>query len=123
MAEHLDGSAKLDHPSPVKDANLQAEMDDISAKVQAMGQQLKGDSLALLKLLRVLEALHREIREGVFQDALPQSRQNLYSLLRDIEAEGGWPYINRMRLQAFLDQMEQQDAEMDAASGSSPANP
>jgi hypothetical protein len=39
---------------------------------------------------------------------LPDNRQALYSLLRDIEAEGGWPYIERMRLQAFLTNLEQE---------------
>jgi hypothetical protein len=49
-----------------------------------------------------LEQLHREIRDGSFQDSLPENRQQLYSLLKDIESEGGWPYIERMRLQAFI---------------------
>lgn len=62
----------------------------------------EGDATALLKLLRQLEQLHREIRDGTFQESLPNNRQQLYALLKDIESEGGWPYIERMRLQSFL---------------------
>jgi hypothetical protein len=69
----------------------------------------EGDTIALLALLRQLEFLHREIREGVFQANLPENRQALYALLREIEMEGGWPYIERMRLQAFLARMEQEE--------------
>lgn len=52
--------------------------------------------------MRQLEQLHREIRDGTFQESLPNNRQHLYAMLKDIESEGGWPYIERMRLQAFL---------------------
>ncbi|NJL84189.1 MAG: hypothetical protein HC890_17010, partial [Chloroflexaceae bacterium] len=34
--------------------------------------------------------------------ALPNTRQELSHLLRNIEETGGWPYIERMRLQEFL---------------------
>jgi fido (protein-threonine AMPylation protein) len=59
----------------------------------------------LLSILRTLEELHRHIREDFFQPALPQSRHSLYSLLMEIESQGGWPYIERMRLQDLLQAM------------------
>jgi hypothetical protein len=59
----------------------------------------------LLALLRTLERLHQEIRDSFFQDALPDNRQALYNLLRDIETSGGWPYIHRMKLQSLLKQL------------------
>ena len=71
-------------------------------------QACQGDTVALLALLRQLEQLHREIRDGIFQDSLPVNRRQLYSLLKDIESEGGWPYIERMRLQAFLANLPQE---------------
>ncbi|MBK1990823.1 hypothetical protein A0J48_025500 [Sphaerospermopsis aphanizomenoides BCCUSP55] len=74
----------------------------INAAVKDAAQVCQGDTIALLALLRQLENLHREIRDGIFQESLPDNRQRLYSLLKDIESEGGWPYIERMRLQAFL---------------------
>ncbi|MCU0551389.1 MAG: hypothetical protein MUC48_18735 [Leptolyngbya sp. Prado105] len=78
------------------------EIDRVAQEVRAIAQDSKEDGIALLALLRVLETLHREIREGLFQESLPSNRQALYSLLKDIEASGGWPYIHRMRLQEFL---------------------
>jgi hypothetical protein len=88
----------------------------ISHKLQAVTASVgdaiaacEGDTVALLALLRQLEFLHREIRDGVFQASLPENRQGLYALLREIEMEGGWPYIERMRLQAFLARMEEEE--------------
>jgi hypothetical protein len=76
----------------------------IETLVQTLAQSSQGDCLALLALLRLLERLHRDVRDGLFQQALPSNRQHLYQLLRSIETEGGWPYIHRMKLQTLLDQ-------------------
>ncbi|GAB4377697.1 MAG: hypothetical protein Kow00121_27890 [Elainellaceae cyanobacterium] len=83
-------------------ARLESDLDAIATLVKATAQQHQHQSRELLALLRLLEALHKEIRDGLFQDSLPDTRQALYALLRDIEAGGGWPYIHRMKLQAFL---------------------
>ncbi len=80
----------------------QSKLEAIATAVRALAQSCQGDSLALVALLRRLEELHREIRDGFFQASLPNNRQALYTLLKDIEAEGGWPYIERMKLQSFL---------------------
>lgn len=82
--------------------NLSSKLQAIVTVVQDAGDACQGDAIALLALLRQLERLHREIRDGAFQQSLPDNRQALYSLLRDIETEGGWPYIERMRLQSFF---------------------
>jgi hypothetical protein len=78
-------------------------------QVRAVGLQLAIDHQhqtdELLAILRTLEELHRHIREDFFQPALPKSRHSLYSLLMEIEAQGGWPYIERMRLQDLLQSM------------------
>ncbi|ARV62198.1 hypothetical protein BZZ01_29415 [Nostocales cyanobacterium HT-58-2] len=94
----------------LESAKLSCELQAIASAVYDTAQDCHGDARALLALLRQLEQLHREIRDGAFQQSLPDNRQALYSLLRDIEAEGGWPYIERMRLQAFLINVEQQTA-------------
>jgi hypothetical protein len=86
---------------------LQSELEGLQQKVSAIADSAKGDCVALLKILRTLEEIHRQIREGLFQEVLPQNRQQLYHLLREIEAEGGWPYIPRARLQSFLAKMSQ----------------
>jgi hypothetical protein len=89
---------------------FQVELQTITATVQALAQHCRGDVVELLRLLRVLEALHRDIRDGLFQEALPTNRQALYTLLRDIEIEGGWPYISRMKLKLLLENLESESA-------------
>jgi DNA-binding transcriptional regulator YbjK len=81
---------------------LQVKLQAITADIRSLANSHQGNSLVLLALLRALEHSHREIRENLFQASLPDSRQALYALLRDIEEEGGWPYIDRMKLQLLL---------------------
>ncbi|KAF3886597.1 MULTISPECIES: hypothetical protein [Nostocales] len=88
--------------------NLSSQLQAIATAVNNAVQDSQGDTISLLALLRQLEQLHQEIREGAFQQSLPDNRQALYSLLRNIEAEGGWPYIERMKLQTFLKYLEQE---------------
>lgn len=87
----------------------QFELQAIATAVRALGKGRQVDTLGLLALLRQLEELHREIRDGIFQESLPDNRQALYALVRDIEAEGGWPYIERMKLQSFLANLAVED--------------
>lgn len=75
---------------------------DLQEAFRVIAQKRQGDALALLEVLRSLEALHREIREDLFQKSLPDNRQALYNLLRQIESDGGWPYISRMKLRSLL---------------------
>ena len=84
---------------------LKSELVSIAEHLQTIAQRHEGDEIALLTLLRTLEATHREICDSFFQDALPKNRQQLYSFLREIEAEGGWPYIPRMKLRLLLERM------------------
>lgn len=98
-------------------AELNSNLNSIAELLQTVAYRHQGDGVALLALLRVLEAAHREIRDSLFQESLPQNRQQLYTLLKDIEAEGGWPYIPRMKLQtliAALNSSLQNEPESDA---------
>jgi hypothetical protein len=88
---------------------LDAEQLEFESKLQTVSETIRNlahsraeDNLALLLLLRTLEGLHQEIRDSLFQASLPDSRQALYNLLKDIEASGGWPYIHRMKLRSLL---------------------
>ncbi len=90
---------------------LQADLQAISTTVQLAAQSYQGDMLALLRLLRILENLHQEIRDDLFQETLPTSRQALYTLLRDIETQGGWPYIPRMKLKLLLASLQPENPE------------
>jgi len=89
---------------------LEFELQDITTAVCALAKRCQGDSLALVALLRHLEELHREIRDGMFQVSLPDNRQALYALLKDIETQGGWPYIERMKLQSLLANLQAENA-------------
>jgi hypothetical protein len=74
----------------------------IVTEIQTIAARSQGDPIALLGLLRALEQVHRDIQGDYFQSALPDSRQALYALLRDIEENGGWPYIQRWKIQALF---------------------
>ena len=85
-----------------KAEQLEASLQSIANTIRSLAHDRQEDNLALLSLLRLLESLHREIRDSLFQESLPDNRQALYSLLKDIEASGGWPYIHRMKLRSLL---------------------
>ena len=95
----------------MESGKLPCKLQAIATVVSDAVLSCQGDTVALLALLRQLEQLHRELRDGVFQESLPVNRRQLYSLLKDIESEGGWPYIERMRLQAFLTNLPQEASE------------
>ncbi|WP_341527297.1 hypothetical protein WKK05_33135 [Nostoc sp. UHCC 0302] len=90
---------------------LSCQIQAIASVVHDAAKSCQGDTIAILSLLRQLEKLHREIRDGAFQESLPSNRRQLYSLLKDIESEGGWPYIERMRIQAFLANFQEDSTE------------
>ena len=87
-------------------ADIEQDIENIRSTVEAAARIRANDCEALLALLRQLEELHRDIRETLFQESLPTNRQRLYNLLRDIEVNGGWPHIQRMKLMEFLDLLE-----------------
>lgn len=87
-------------------SDVQASFEQISQLIQQETIKVQGDSKALLAILRMLEQIHRNIRDDYFLDTLPANRQALYALLRDIEQEGGWPYIPRFKLKKFLQLVE-----------------
>ncbi|MGI0495235.1 hypothetical protein ACN4EG_25940 [Alkalinema pantanalense CENA528] len=92
----------MKHQATQQSASHTPELQDLIGVVKNLARQAEGDTFALLALLRVLEQLHREIFEGPFQDSLPATRHGLYNLLKDIEAEGGWPHIPRMKIQQLM---------------------
>ncbi|MGL5942184.1 MAG: hypothetical protein ACRC2S_17785 [Waterburya sp.] len=76
--------------------------------IRVLAEKHRSDSIFLLSLLRDLEAIHRQIRVEFFEAALPQTRNDLYQFVRNIEEKGGWPYIERMRLKDLLQHLELQ---------------
>ena len=94
--DSMNSGAKLES------GQLQLELQGLATDIRALAQSCKGDSMAILALLRALETLHQEIRDGLFQESLPDNRQALYALLKKVEAESGWPYIPRKPLRSLL---------------------
>ncbi|WP_228037813.1 hypothetical protein [Nodosilinea sp. LEGE 06152] len=91
-----------DYPLGDRRECLSEDLKALSQSIDRAALARRGQTLNLLALLRLLEQQHRDICETLFRDALPDNRQHLYALLRDIEVSGGWPYIQRMKLQALL---------------------
>lgn len=95
--------------SPGATGPLPQDLQEIAVAIHRAAQDRDGNSVALLALLRLLEQCHRDICETQFRNALPSNRHTLYTLLRDIEVHGGWPYIQRMKLRALLANVSSQD--------------
>lgn len=92
----------MNHDKECDFGQLQVKLQAMTADIQALAASHQDESLALLALLRALESTHREIQENLFQASLPDNRQALYALLKDMEEAGGWPYIERMKLRSLL---------------------
>lgn len=95
-----------DHRELSLPERCQAITQQVEAAIESCGQ----DTAALLSLLRVIEQLHRSTFNDYFVPSLPNSRQELYALLREMEAEGGWPYIPKMRIYELIDYLNAQVA-------------
>jgi len=100
------------NPRPhTSDAKLDTATQTAIELIWDNAQLTKNDPIKLLTILRQLERLHQEIRDTLFQEALPDNRQALYTLLKDIETQGGWPYIYRSRLQELVERLSQAELE------------
>lgn len=102
--------------------NLSPDLQAVAKTIEAAALDRRGDEIALLELLRLLEQLHAYIRDEWFQETLPTNRQRLYALLRDIEVNGGWPYIQRMRLRSLLQNLEETANSLEEAEDSTTQN-
>lgn len=87
---------------------------DTAREIWALAEQHQNDSLFLLSLLRDLEKIHRRIRVEHFENSLPQTRNDLYQFVKDIEDKGGWPYIERMKLRDLLKNLELHETKSDS---------
>jgi hypothetical protein len=81
---------------------MKDQLQDHITAVKNLALEQSDDLIGLLGILRKLESLHREIREDLFEVALPNNRHDLYDILKEIEEGGGWPYIKRMRILELL---------------------
>lgn len=95
----------MEHETDFESEPFKSQLESLSLTIRSMSQEVQGNTVALLGILRTLELLHREIREGWFRDALPDNRQALYALLKEIETYGGWPYIPRSSLRSLSEKL------------------
>ncbi|MDX2255501.1 MAG: hypothetical protein NW214_08305 [Pseudanabaenaceae cyanobacterium bins.39] len=92
---------------PIDLSKIDAEINVICDRLWQLAQLQQKRPQGLLRILRDLETLHRQIRDDLFQPALPTSRHELFNLLRDIEGNGGWPHIYRMKINEICQYLEQ----------------
>lgn len=90
----------------VKKDNSVPQLQTIFEDIKLIADESSDDALQLLALLRQLEQIHRHIRIEMFETSLPKTRNDLYQFVRDIEEKGGWPYIERMKLEQLLKNLE-----------------
>ena len=107
MYSRFNMDCEQDLKSNVPDDALQ----EIFSKTWSIAQNKRQDSLFLLSILRSLELIHRQIRTEMFEPSLPETRNDLYQLVKDIEEKGGWPYIERMKLQKLLQNLQLDEIE------------
>ena len=99
------------NPGPGRDSVSEAQVlgdpryRSAMASLGSLVAELKGNDRGLLALLRALERLHRSIQDGPFQEALPDERNQLDTLMQEIDRSGGWPYIPRPQLREFLERL------------------
>lgn len=92
----------------INSIDLDSILNNTAKDLRVLAEKNRNDSLFLLSLLRNLEEIHRQIRVEFFEAALPQTRNDLYQFVKNIEEQGGWPYIERMRLKDLLRYLESQ---------------
>lgn len=90
---------------------LESRLQEALHFIWDIAYESKNETFKLLEILRRLESLHQQIRDSFFQESLPNNRQALYALLKDIEAKGGWPYIYRLKLQELMERMSRDEIE------------
>jgi hypothetical protein len=101
----------------------QHRLDSLLNQVASLADELTEQPEGLLALLRQLEQMHRTIQDGPFRTSLPADRDHLFTLLREMEQSGGWPYIPRLQLRTFMDLLQRDEAEGPAPLESSSAAP
>lgn len=98
----------MEQAQPKTHSALAPQLTALENQVLNLAQEQASDCMALLALLRSLNQLHQQIRDELFYPALPDNRHGLAQVLRNIEETGGWPTIERVRLQALLANLEWQ---------------
>ncbi|MGL4501026.1 MAG: hypothetical protein ACRC78_24850 [Planktothrix sp.] len=102
----------MDNPTKFDSQAGSNQLEFLAEKVLTLAKTAEGNTLEILAILRILEQLHQNVRESLFQQSLPDNRQKLYHLLRDIESKGGWPYIPRSSIKALIENLQKESPEV-----------
>jgi hypothetical protein len=102
----------MDNPTEFDSQARSNQLEILAEKVLILAKTAEGSTLDILAVLRILEQLHQDIRESLFQQSLPDNRQKLYHLLREIESKGGWPYIPRSSIKALMENLHKESTEV-----------
>lgn len=102
----------MDNPTEFDSQARSNQLEILAEKVLTLAKTAEGNTLEILAVLRILEQLHQNVRESLFQQSLPDNRQKLYHLLREIESKGGWPYIPRSSIKALMENLEKESPEL-----------
>ncbi|SKB12254.1 conserved hypothetical protein [Planktothrix sp. PCC 11201] len=102
----------MDNPTEFDSQARSNQLEFLAEKVLTLAKTAEGNPLEILAVLRILEQLHQDIRESFFQQSLPDNRQKLYHLLREIESKGGWPYIPRSSLNSVMENLQKEFPEL-----------
>ena len=97
-----------------KNLDLSQNLEPLLQEIMAIAADNEGDGQTQLLILRQLELLHRKICADYFYQTLPERRRDLYNLLRDMEENGGWPYIARPKLKMVMQALLEAEAEDEA---------
>ena len=92
----------MNSPSSGEPSPLSAQLNALRNIVRKLTSESQNNIGAILTILRELESVHQEVRVENFEKMLPRTRHELYPLLKEIEEQGGWPYIERMKLQTLI---------------------
>lgn len=91
--------------SSINNSAIENELKKSVSEIWNLAEKSQDNIFDVLLILRELELLHRNIRQEMFDPALPDTRHRLYLLLRHIEEVGGWPYIERMRVKDICEKL------------------
>lgn len=93
---------------------IEAKMKALVQEIQTLAEESQENIFDILLILRELESLHRNIRQEMFEPALPDTRHRLYLLLRHLEEIGGWPHIERMKIKDICQKLLSEEAKQES---------
>ena len=99
---------------------LKQKIQLLTKNIRELAEESQDELFTTLYILQELELLHRHIRIEMFEPSLPDTRHRLYLLMKHLEEEGGWPYIERMRLKNLCANLKADNSPEITASSNSP---